>query len=98
LGPGIPGSPSPDLPVALIINLGAEHKKPFADASQYSTPVIMFNFFSSEPEVLFGNEPAQITVKNDGDDGSAHESLQTLLETRCKSVFLPFNPPWWLAK
>jgi len=58
----------------------------------------MFSLLSSKPEVLFGNEPAQITVQNDDNDGFAHESLQTLLETRCKSIFLPFNPPWWLAK
>jgi hypothetical protein len=62
----------------------------------------MFNLFSStlnKPEVFFGNEPAQIPVqRSDSSGGIDSASLQTLLETRCKSIFLPFNPAWWLSK
>ncbi|KAJ3517143.1 hypothetical protein NLJ89_g687 [Agrocybe chaxingu] len=50
------------------------------------------------PEVHFPEKPALIAVKNgDKSDEVEHISLRTLLETRCKTLFTPFRPLWWLS-
>lgn len=63
---------------------------------------VSFPFFSAvdeQPEVHFADNPAQLDVLK-GDDSNELErvSFKALLETRCKSLFTPFRPVWWLPK
>ncbi|KAF9011214.1 Alpha/Beta hydrolase protein [Cyathus striatus] len=46
----------------------------------------------------FPAKPAYLSLKGaKNDDGTpAQESLRTLLEMRCRSLFKPFYPKWWL--
>jgi len=55
---------------------------------------------NDQPDVHFdAKNPAQLDVlKSDDTDTLERVSLKTLLETRCKSLFTPFRPVWWLPK
>ncbi|KAF9532958.1 Alpha/Beta hydrolase protein [Crepidotus variabilis] len=51
-----------------------------------------------EPEVRFAEKPALLQVRKHEDSDEVEEiSMKELLETRCKSLFKPFKPMWWLG-
>jgi len=56
-------------------------------------------FSGGLPEYRFPEKPAVLTVKNlDGSQGVERIDMQTLLKTRCQSLFSSFRPLWWLFK
>jgi hypothetical protein len=65
---------------------------------------LSFPFFTAvdddQPDVHFNAKTsAQLDVlKRDDTDTLERVSFRTLLETRCKSLFTPFRPVWWLPK
>jgi len=56
-------------------------------------------FSGGLPEYRFPEKPAILTVRNpDGSPGVEKIDMQTLLKTRCQSLFTSFKPLWWLFK
>jgi len=54
---------------------------------------------NDSPTVHFPDQPAAVHVKSDSaNDSPQRESLRTLVETYCPTLFTPFKPLWWLFK
>lgn len=55
---------------------------------------------SAPPLVHFAPKTAQIPLKpnEQNKDSSESESLRSLVQNRCPSLFTPFQPTWWMNK
>jgi len=54
---------------------------------------------SSSTEIHFAPNPAVLPVRKKDEESKEveHISIRTLVETRCKSLFIEFRPMWWLS-
>lgn len=57
------------------------------------------NNLSKASLIHFSSKSARLRVRSDkNSDEVEHVSLQRLVETRCRSLFSPFKPVWWLRR
>ncbi|KAG6835448.1 hypothetical protein H0H93_001370 [Arthromyces matolae] len=70
----------------------------------FLAPFFTFVFSSDgtpdrNPIIHFAAKPAILTVKKGGEgDDLENLSFQTLVQTRCPSLYTKFRPLWWLFK
>ncbi|KAG6832398.1 hypothetical protein H0H92_002666 [Tricholoma furcatifolium] len=75
---------------ALFSVIGLGFMGAFFSIASHGTP-------ERTPLIHFSTKPTVLSVKKSKDSNETEQvSFRTLVESRCKSLFTPFHPLWWL--